>query len=293
MTDQSRRDFLRGVAGAGASAVVGGQIYAGEGSGEPAKGSDIVTLGNTDLKPTRLGIGTGTRGGSVQRGLGEDGLARLIRYCLDRGIRYIDTADNYGTHRYLGDALKGIPRDEYFIQTKTPSRGADEVRSDIERYRRELDTSYLDTVLMHCMRDGDWPTKMRPVIDVLLDEKEKGHIGAVGVSCHGWAPLKASAECPDLDVHLVRINPFQRIMDGPPQDVIGQMRKMHRKGRGVIGMKIFGESGYDSRQKRLQSLKLAQKLDCVDCYTIGFATTDEVDETLELIKQASREVTQA
>ena len=293
MEDRSRRDFLRGIAGVGASAVVGGQLYAGEEVSEPAQGSDIVSLGNTDLKPTRLGIGTGTKGGSVQRQLGTEGLTRLVRYSLERGIRYIDTADNYGIHTRLRKALKGIPRDQYFLQTKTPSRDPDEVRSDIERYRQELGTSQLDTVLMHCMRDGDWPRKMRPVMDVLLDEKEKGHIGAVGVSCHGWEPFVAAGECPNLDVHLVRINPYQAIMDGPPEDVARQMRKMHQKGRGVIGMKVFGESGYDSRRKRLKSLKFVEQLDSVDCYTIGFSNTDEIDETLELIEQASHERTQA
>lgn len=273
--------------------MAGGNVLAGSGSKNVVRGSDVVKLGTSDAKPTVLGLGTGTIGGREQRALGTEGFTKLVRHCLDRGVRYIDTADRYMTHIYLRAALKGVPRDKYFIQTKTPARSAEVARADIRRYRRELRTDYLDTVLMHCMTQPDWVEKMRPVLDVLLDEKEKGHIKAVGVSCHGWKSFGPSADCPDLDVHLVRTNPYGIKMDGKPKDVAGEMKKMHDKGRGVIGMKVYGESGLENKKQRFDSLKYVMGLGSVDCFTIGFSKTEQVDETLDLIEQASKELARA
>ena len=160
-------------------------------------------------------------------------------------------------------------------------------KSDIDRFRVELDTDYVDSVLMHAMGDGGFPERMRPVLDVLLEAKEQGLIRAVGVSCHGMEALTASTGCEGLDVHLVRINPFGDMMDGAPADVDAEIAKMHEAGRGVIGMKIYGESGFDSREKRRESIQYVLGLGTVHCFTIGFSSPEQIDETLELIEEAT------
>ncbi len=99
-------------------------------------------------------------------------------------------------------------------------------------------------------------------------------------------PLVASVDAEGLDVQLVRINPFGTAMDGPPETVAALVKKMHDKGRGVLGMKIFGETGFGSREKRLQSLKYVLGLGAVDAFTIGFTSPEQIDETLQLIEQA-------
>jgi len=291
MARMSRRNFLAGMAAAGAAAAVGGRIAAA--GGAPAKtirGSDVVTLGKTQARPTVLGIGTGTRGGSEQRAMGSDAFTRLVRHALDRGVRYIDTADAYMMHVDVRRALKGVKRDAYYIQTKVRAKHPIVARADLNRFRRELGVDYLDSVLMHCMQKRGWPEAMRPVLDVLLEEKQKGRIKAVGVSCHGWDALAESVDCPDLDVQLVRINPFGKIMDGKPDAVAEKIKQMHAKGRGVIGMKVYGETGFDSKAKRLESLAYVLGLGCVDCFTIGFSKPEQIDETLDLIEQASKQV---
>ncbi|NMC19194.1 MAG: aldo/keto reductase [Thermogutta sp.] len=283
----SRRSFLAGAA-AGGLAVLGRRagVWADPHKPTLKSGTDMVTLGRTGIKTSVLGIGTGTVGGSEQRAMGTDKFTAMVRAALERGIHYIDTADNYHTHVFVQLALQGVPREKYFIQTKTPAKTAEVARADIERFRRELRVDYLDTVLMHCMTSGDWPVKMRPVMDVLYEEKQKGRIKAVGVSCHGWDPLAASVETDWCDVQLVRINPFGLKMDGKPEDVAAAVKKMHDAGRGIIGMKIYGETGLQSREQRLQSLKWVLGLGCVDCFTIGFSKIEQIDETLELIAEA-------
>jgi len=290
MSRISRREFIAGATAASVAAFTGRFGFAAEQAPRPTSGTDLVTLGRSGVKTTVLGIGTGTRGGSEQRALEHEGFAKLVRHAYDRGVRYIDTADNYRMHPFVRHALKGLPREKFFIQTKTRAKDAKAAKADIERFLRELKCDYIDSLLMHCMRKATWPTDMRPVMDVLSEAKEKGRVRAVGISNHGMAPLAASVDCNWVDVQLTRINPFGSHMDGEPKDVAAQLGKMHGKGRGVIGMKIFGENGFDSAEKRFQSLKYVLGLGCVDAFTIGFVSAPQIDETLQMIKKALAEL---
>ncbi len=283
----TRRQFITGAAAAGTAAMAGGLASAAGVAAKPRTGADLVTLGKTGMTTSLLGVGTGTRGGMEQRLLGPDEFSRLVRYAYERGIRYIDTADQYRTHGLVRHAIRGLSREELFIQTKTRARSAEEARADVERFRVELGVEYLDTVLLHAMSRGTFPETMRPVLDALIEEKQRGTVRAVGVSCHGLAPVVASADCEGLDVHLVRTNPFGDKMGGTPEEVAAQMAKMKADGRGIIGMKIFGETGFGSREKRLESLKYVLGLGTVQCFTIGFGSTEQIDETLGLIGEAT------
>jgi len=284
MSPISRRDFLAGTASA---ALAGCLSFPAADSAKVVSGTDLVTLGETGIKTSVLGIGTGTRGGREQLAVGQTEFVKMVRYAYDRGIRYIDTADPYRTHLFVRFAIEELPREELFIQTKTRARHPEVARADIERFRKELKTEYIDSLLVHCMTKRTWPTDMRPVIDVLLEAKEKGRVRAVGVSCHGWNPLDASVDCDWTDIQLVRINPFESHMDGPPDKVATLIEKMHGRGRGVIGMKVYGEGDFTTREQRFESLKYVLGLGCVDAFTIGFVNTHQIDETLDMIEQAT------
>lgn len=282
----TRRELLKGTALA-AVALSGRLGFAGEGAHKITRGTDVVTLGKTGIRTSVLGIGTGTRGGREQLDLGQAAFTKLVRHAYDRGIRYIDTADAYRTHMFVRFALQELPREEIFIQTKTRAEHPEVAKADIERFRKELQVDYIDSLLIHFMRKGSWPTDMRPIMDVLLDAKEKGHVRAVGVSCHGMEPLAAAADCDWVEIHLVRINPFETKMDGPPEDVAAKIAKMHQQGCGVIGMKVYGEGQFSTREQRFESLKYVLGLGTVDAFTIGFGNAEQIDETLELIEKAT------
>ncbi len=288
MSDISRRRFLAGTAAAGAAVLTGRFGLAADAvASKVTCGTNVVTLGKTGVKASVLGIGTGTHSGNQQRALGETGFIKMVHHALDSGIRYIDTAYSYQTHTLIGKALKGIAGDKYFIQTKTGAKNAEAAKADIERFRRELQVPQLDSLLMHCMTNGRWPTDLRPVMDVLYEAKQKGQVRAVGVSFHSFDALAASADCDWVDVRLVRINPFGINMDDKPDKVADQIKKIHDKGRSVLGMKIFGETGYDSPEKRFAALKYVLGLGAVDAFTIGFTSTKQIDETLEMIRKAT------
>ena len=280
----------------GAATLVGPPAFAAQKARKIKRGTDVVTLGKSGVKTTVLGIGTGTRGGREQRELGKEGFARLAREAFERGVRYIDTADNYQMHESVGFALKGLPREKLFIQSKIPTRHAKEAKATIERFRKELGIDYIDSLLMHCMTTRTWPNDLRPMMDVLEEAKQKGRVRAVGISCHGMDPmLTAVGQSEFIDVQLARINPFGVQMDSKdPNEVAGLLKKMHKQGRGIIGMKIYGENGFrvdgkdtaKSRRMRIESLKYVFGLGCVDAFTIGFRNVKEIDETLELIEEA-------
>ena len=207
--------------------------------------ADKVTLGKTGIQVSLVGMGTGSHGSgqaSNQTRKGVKEFTRIVRHALDRGVTLFDVADQYGTHVYLREVLKGVPRDSYVIQTKTHATKFADARSHLERYRLELGVDMIDIVLLHCMQKPNWPAENQGSMDYLMQAKQEGIIRAHGTSCHGIDPLSTAAKNPFVEVDLARINPEGLIMDDKkPDEVASRLEEMHDAGKGVIGMKIFGE----------------------------------------------------
>jgi aryl-alcohol dehydrogenase-like predicted oxidoreductase len=296
MSDLSRRGFLgQSAAVVGTLAVSASLPAADEPKRKLTSAADKVTLGRTGIKASLLGLGTGSIGvghTSNQVKLGEVGFTKLVRYAFDRGINYLDTADQYGSHIYTRSAIKGIKRDELFLQTKTRATTADMAKADVERFRQELGTDYIDSLVMHCMTKGSWPTDFRPVMDVLSDAKRKGHVKAVGVTCHGMAPLQAAVKCDWVEIDQARINPVggnAGRMDGTPEQVAECLKEMHKQGKGVLGMKILAEGTLKTPEKQLESLRFVLGLGCVDAFVIGFETPEQIDQIMRHIETVLKE----
>jgi aryl-alcohol dehydrogenase-like predicted oxidoreductase len=291
MIQVSRRDFLGQSAAALGGLALSGQLATAANAARKLKsGADQVVLGRTGIKTSLIGMGTGSTGNkhsSNQVKLGHSQFVKLVRYAFDKGITYFDTADQYGSHIYLRDALKGLPRDRLFIQTKTHATTVEMAKADIERFREELGVDYLDTLLMHCMTKRSWPTDRRAVMDVLSAAKDKGLIRAVGVSCHGLDPLRAAVNCDWVEVDLARINPVggnAGRMDGTPEQVSSCLKAMHEQGKGILGMKILAEGTLKTEEKQLQSLRFVLGLGCVDAMVIGFQSPEQIDQILQRVE---------
>lgn len=246
--------------------------------------SDMVTLGSTGIKTTRLAMGTGTSGyghHSNQTALGIQGLADLLWSGYDHGLRFFDLADAYGSHPHAAEALKRVPRDKVTILTKSWARDAATMRADIDRYRRELNTDYFDIFLMHCLSESDWTERYRPVMDVISEAKEKGIIRAHGCSCHTIEALRTAAKTPWVEVQLSRINPIGSHMDADPDTVVSVLREMRTAGKAVVGMKILGQG--DMRRRQDEALKYALSLDVLSAFTIGAESRDEQQDLIHRI----------
>jgi len=293
----TRRRFIQksaALAGGFIGASLTGQAWA---AGSVPTAVDQVTLGNTGIKLSRLGIGCGSVGGSIQRNLGQDGFTRLIRYAYDQGITYLDTAQAYGTHGMIGQAIKGLPRENLFIQSKMSGSPKDPFAA-IENYRKELGTDYIDTLLVHCTVTPHWDEERKPILDALEKAKDKQIIRAHGVSCHSLPALQRAVDIDFVDVHLVRINPQGAHMDTPAQEwnatsnvthvapVVEQLKRMRAKGRGIIGMKLIGNGDFTNPADREKAIRYVMQSNLTDAVTIGFKSPAEIDEAIERINRA-------
>src|SRR5208283_3021447 len=166
--------------------------------------TDQVTLGKTGIKLSRLGFGTGSNNGYIQTEQGKAAFVDLIHYAYDRGITYIDTAESYATFGLIADAIKGLPREKLFIQSKVDGRPED-VLAVIDNHRKTFDTDYVDSLLVHCMTSGQWTDEWKRVMDALDQAREKKWIRAKGVSCHTLPALRVSVINGWSEVHLVRV----------------------------------------------------------------------------------------
>lgn len=281
----NRRQFLRTGLLTGGALATGTLEFPAWGA-ETRNAADIVHLGPDKIKLSRLAIGTGTRGGSLQRQLGIQGLADLLHFGYDEGLIFWDTADGYRTHPHVKEALKRVSRDKVTIMTKARARTAEAMRTDLDRFRQEIGTDYFDIVLLHAVRTPDWPTERAGAMEVLSEAREKGIVRTHGVSCHSLAALKTAAKTPWVRVDLARINPTGAHMDADPQTVIQVLREMKAAGKGIIGMKILAEGEMSDRVD--EGLRHALALDCIDCFTIGPGNRQELADLISRIPPASK-----
>jgi aryl-alcohol dehydrogenase-like predicted oxidoreductase len=286
-----RRSFLRTGSLAGGAALVGAHtfprhLYAAT---KEKAAQDVVTLGRTGIKVTRLFQGTGTNGvgkaSNQTRGLGHDGLVELLRTGVDQGVTTWDLADQYGTHPHARGALKTVARDKVVIMTKTHARTEKEMRADLDRFRQEIGADVIDIVLLHCMMSADWPKERAGAMAVLSEAKAKGIVRAHGVSCHDFGALKAAAASDWVDVDLARLNPAGAVMDAPVSEVLPVLAEMKHKGKGVIGMKVLGAGRL--RDRLDDALQYALASPVLDCFTIGAESRRELADLLARIPKAS------
>jgi len=279
-----RREFITRTACGLGAAWLGSKSWAGAVPlSRSYSATETVVLGQTGIHTSRLAMGTGTVGTghhSHQTALGIQGLADLLLQGYDHGLRFFDSADSYGSHPHVAHALKSVPRDKITLLTKSWAREPDAMRADLDRFRQELDTDYLDIVLMHCLEEADWTTKYRGVMDVLSEAREKGIIRAHGCSCHTLQALRAAAKSPWVQVDFARINPIGSHMDGDPETVVSVLREMKAAGKAVVGMKILGQG--DIRDRVDEALKYALSLGVLDAFTIG---AESRPEQLDLIQR--------
>jgi aryl-alcohol dehydrogenase-like predicted oxidoreductase len=286
-----RREFLiRSATGVGAAWLSSKTILDGIAAQTlPAKftASDTVTLGSTGIKTSRLAMGTGTVGSghhSHQTALGVKGLSDLLLNGYDHGLRFFDAADSYGSHPHVAEALKHVQRDKVTVLTKSWARDAAAMRADLDRFRRELGTDYLDVCLMHCVTEPDWTERFKGAMDVLSEAKDKGTIRAHGCSCHSIEALRAAAKSPWVEIDLARINPVGAIMDADPATVVGVLKEMKAAGKAVVGMKILGQGALRNRQD--EGIKFALSLGLLDAFTIGAESKAEQEDLIRRIAAA-------
>ena len=286
-----RREFLSTAAYGAGSVWLGSKMmpraWAVPALTKKFSASDTVVLGNTGISTSRLAMGTGTVGvghHSHQSDLGIKGLSEMLLNGYDHGLRFFDSADSYGSHPHVAEALKHVPRDKVTVLTKSWARDPAAMRADLDRFRKELGTDYIDVFLMHCLTEGDWTERYKGVMDVLSEAKQRGIIRAHGCSCHSIEALRTAANSPWVEVDLARINPVGAYMDADRATVIGVLKQMKASGKAVVGMKILGAGELRNRQD--DALKHALSLGILDAFTIGAESRAEQEDLIRRIAAA-------
>jgi predicted aldo/keto reductase-like oxidoreductase len=297
----SRRQFLQHSATATGALLLGAASLSGGGGSTATKRTavDQVALGGTGIKLSRLGMGTGSNSGQVQRDLGREGFNSLVKYAYDQGITYFDCSQTYQTFDWLGGAVKGLPREKLFIQSKIPGQ-PEKILEVIDRHRKVFDTDYIDTMLIHCMIKDGWTDQWKRIMDGFDEARSKGWIRSKGVSCHSLPALRGATATPWAQVHLVRVNPQGLHIDGPEESVwndtvhdvppvVAELKAMKAKGRGIIGMKIIGNGELVNAEDREKSIRFAMSLPELDAVVIGFKNRGEIDEAIKRMNAALAE----
>lgn len=292
----NRREFLAALSMGTGYMLFSNPLMA---SAAPAFSTDpfqLVSLGNSGLKTTLLGMGTGAAGVRRSSKLTRQDWTKsmsVIRHAYDTGIRMFDSADNYGTHPLMAEAFKYIPREEITLISKIWVRGGslpEDERPDadvvVERFLKEINTDYIDLVQLHCMVDADWTETYRRQMDILDNLKSKGIIRAHGVSVHSLEAMKTAVQNEWVDVVHVRINPYGIAMDLPePAEVISVIHDLHNSGKGTIGMKLVGDGKFTGDDEKMNNtIRFVMELNSVDMFIIGFETTDHIDDYTSRMK---------
>ena len=284
----TRRDFLKTSVAAG--------VLSGLGVAQTTKrtATDWVTLGKSNVKVTRLAFGTGTHGGRVQRELGQPEFTRLVRHAYDRGVRFFETAESYhGMPEMLSIALKGLPRDSYHLMSKVTTfhEGIDP-QAKFDELRRISQTEYFDIMLLHWQHTADWPQTTARWQEAILEAQSRKTIRTHGASVHGLPALRQMPGNKWLDVALIRINHNGTRMDGPTyedtnhpdnvSEVVDHIQQVKKDGLGVIGMKLCGGGQFvHSHDDRVKAMRFAFNHAGVDAATVGFKSTQEIDEAID------------
>jgi len=287
----TRRDFVTTVAAGAGTILLGKTAFAvpAEVNRVAPDPFRIVPLGKSGITTSLVGMGTGfsgyNRSSNITRA-GNGVAGKVIRYAYEKGIRFFDCADSYGTHPYVKEALNSFPRESYTVGTKIwveqggiPEPERPDANIVIDRFRKELNTDYIDLVQIHCMTAGDWTDRQKRQMDILENLKVKKIIRAHGVSVHSLEAMETAAASPWVDIIHVRINPYGEAMDRrDPSLVTPVIEKIHKSGKGVIGMKLIGNGKFKNDPEKIDaSLKYVLGLGTVDMIIVGFELPEQID----------------
>ena len=239
-----------------------------------------TVLGKTGIRVSRAGFGVLPMGPS-QLALPVDEGAAVLRYALERGFNFIDTAQYYRTYPYIRKALEGGGFDDVIICSKSLCSDYDGMLEAIAEAREELGRP-ADIFLMHEVRAGQLEER-REAWRALVDAKTQGLVRAIGLSTHHVDICAAAADMAELDVVFPLINcAGLGIRKGNEfatrEEMMASIEACHAAGKGVFSMKAFGGGSLTARYQEALDYVFSQP--AIDSVMVGFGKCAEVDDLL-------------
>lgn len=225
-------------------------------------------LGKTGLKISRMGFG----GIPIQR-VDQEATKKLMQRLVDEGINYIDTAKGYTvSEAYLGYALEGI-RDKFVLATKSMSRTKEAMAKDIQSSLEALRTDYIDLYQVHNpnMEQLDTVIGDGGALEALLEAKEKGMIGHIGLTAHSLEVFERAIEYDWVETIMFPYNFIE--LQGE-----ALIKKCQEKNIGFIDMKPLAGGAIEDATLALRFI--CQNPD-VTVVIPGMADEKEIDENIK------------
>jgi len=301
-----RRDFLK----TGVAAVVGwvaagsGIVAAGEPSTDP-KPIPTRRFGKTGRVLPILGYGGAGLVKILGSPLSPEDRVKLVRYAYDRGVRYYDTAANYmESQSIFGEALKDV-RDNVYLVTKVETTLPGWVRMAVEKSLKELQTDYLDAILIHGTPGLEQMSVKRAmqVHRELVKLRDEKIVRFIGFSAHSYFDKAlALIESDGFDLCMLSYGYIPRGHNQIWTARMTELRnacvaKAHELGMGIVAMKVVGGGvlgawsqyivpGFD--KKRLNQLPAAAIRYVLDderihLLVIGMRLRQEVDANIKTL----------
>lgn len=237
-----------------------------------------VQLGASGLSVSKLCFGTLTMS-PLQRNMSPEEGARLLVYAYERGVRFLDTADLYETYPHIRAALKDAP--DYVISTKAYCYDRETAQAALERAFRGLGRDYVDLFMLHEQESLYTLRGHEEALLFLEEQRQKGHIGAVGVSTHYAGCVQAASRFPAIKVVHPIINVGGiGIQDGNREDMEKAIAHAREFGIGIFAMKPLG--GGHLIQSNREALEYALDSPLLDSVAVGMQTFEEIDANIAI-----------
>ncbi len=237
-------------------------------------------LGKSDIKISRLGLGSLTMGG-LQRGSDPKTVERVVAKAIERGINFVDGAELYKSYNVLAEFVKQDK--ESIIATKSYAYDIKTATTAFEEALREINRDYIDIFLMHEQESEHTIRGHYEALEFYLKMKQQGKIRAVGLSTHKVQCVKDSLKFKEIEiVHPLFNKTGLGIFDGSRLDMENAVKAVVESGKGVYAMKIFG--GGHLLNDRLDSAKYFLSQDYVHGAVIGMQTQEEVNFNADIFE---------
>lgn len=234
-----------------------------------------VTFQNTEIP--KLIFGTLTMS-PLQRNMSVDKGAQIIAAALEKGLRWIDTAQLYGSHPQVKMALdiSSVPRNEIIISTKSTAPSYELMKQAIHEAQIEMGIDYIDLFMMHAVRSLEDLDKRSGALEALLEAKLNGTIRQIGISTHSTQSAKVFAKDRRFDWYHLMFNKIGiGLTDGTLEEQEEVIKTIKERGAQFYAMKPLG-GGYLAKDA-LESLQWIDRHTLVDAVALGMTSTEELD----------------
>ncbi|MBN1498942.1 MAG: aldo/keto reductase [Spirochaetes bacterium] len=219
----------------------------------------------------------------IQRNMTAEEGGDIISAALAQGLRWIDTAQMYGSYPHVKDALdkSKIDRKELVISTKSTAKTYEMMSAAIDEALSAMNLEYIDLFLLHAVRSNEDFYERSEALQAVIDAKHKGVIGEIGISTHS---TKFALEITGNEIfdwyHLMFNMKGTGLTDGTLKDQETAIKKAKIRGAKIYAMKPLG-GGYLGKEAE-KALQWINRHKLIDAVALGIATHKELEMNLKI-----------